>query len=80
METGIERSLPHAAGSANRLFESSAWMFLDGLVAELMSRTGEDENNMKERHIPTLNLHVYSNNTGALRLYRKFDVRLYLQS
>ena len=32
------------------LFESSAWMFLDGLVAELMSRTGEDENNMKERH------------------------------
>jgi len=32
------------------LFESSAWMFLDGLVAELMSRTGEDENSMNERH------------------------------
>jgi 6-phospho-3-hexuloisomerase len=32
------------------LFESSAWVFLDGLVAELMSRTGEDEKSMKERH------------------------------
>ncbi|HDS58796.1 MAG TPA: SIS domain-containing protein [Thermoplasmatales archaeon] len=32
------------------LFESSAWVLLDGLVAELMARTGEDEENMKERH------------------------------
>ena len=32
------------------LFESSAWVLLDGLVAELMACTGEDEKNMKERH------------------------------
>jgi 6-phospho-3-hexuloisomerase len=32
------------------LFESSAWVFLDGLVAELMGLTGEDEESMKERH------------------------------
>lgn len=32
------------------LFEGSAWVLLDGLVAELMARTGEDEENMKERH------------------------------
>ncbi len=32
------------------LFEASSWIFLDGLVAELMVRKGEDEKNMKKRH------------------------------
>ena len=32
------------------LFEVSAWIFLDGLVAELMERKGETEENMKKRH------------------------------
>jgi len=32
------------------LFEASAWIFLDGLVAELMERKGEDEESMKKRH------------------------------
>ena len=32
------------------LFESSAWIFLDGLVVALMNHTGEDEKSMKERH------------------------------
>jgi len=32
------------------LFEASAWIFLDGLVAELMAMKGEDEKKMKKRH------------------------------
>jgi len=32
------------------LFEASSWIFLDGLVAELMARKGEDEKKMKKRH------------------------------
>ncbi|MGC9307836.1 MAG: 6-phospho-3-hexuloisomerase [Thermoplasmatota archaeon] len=32
------------------LFEASAWVVFDGIIAELMDRTGEDENNMRERH------------------------------
>ena len=32
------------------LFEASAWIFLDGLVAKLMEMKGESEKNMKERH------------------------------
>lgn len=32
------------------LFEASAWIFLDGLIAELMARKGEDEESMKRRH------------------------------
>lgn len=32
------------------LFEASAWIFLDAIIAELMSRTGENEINMRHRH------------------------------
>lgn len=32
------------------LFEASTWIFLDGLVAELMARRGENEDSMKKRH------------------------------
>ena len=32
------------------LFEASAWIFLDGIVAELMARKGENEDSMKKRH------------------------------
>lgn len=32
------------------LFEVSAWIFLDGIVAEIMARKGENEENMKKRH------------------------------
>lgn len=32
------------------LFEASAWIFLDGIVAELMARRGENEESMKKRH------------------------------
>ena len=32
------------------LFEASSWVFLDGLVAELMARKGEDEVKMRKRH------------------------------
>ncbi|MFH1100458.1 MAG: 6-phospho-3-hexuloisomerase [Methanobacteriota archaeon] len=32
------------------LFEASAWVFLDGLVAELMERKGETETSMRLRH------------------------------
>ncbi|MBS3773095.1 MAG: SIS domain-containing protein [Candidatus Thermoplasmatota archaeon] len=32
------------------LFEASAWVVLDGIIAELMERTGEDEDDMRERH------------------------------
>ncbi|MEA2053539.1 MAG: 6-phospho-3-hexuloisomerase [Candidatus Thermoplasmatota archaeon] len=32
------------------LFEASSWIFLDGLVSELMARKGEDEKKMRERH------------------------------
>jgi len=32
------------------LFEASAWVFLDGLVAELMERKGETEKSMRLRH------------------------------
>jgi len=32
------------------LFEASAWLFLDGLVAKLMEMKGESEKRMKERH------------------------------
>jgi len=32
------------------LFEASAWIFLDGIIAELMERKGEDEESMKKRH------------------------------
>ena len=32
------------------LFEASAWIFLDGLIAELMERKGENEESMKKRH------------------------------
>jgi len=32
------------------LFEISAWVFLDGIVAEIMARKGENEENMKKRH------------------------------
>jgi 6-phospho 3-hexuloisomerase len=32
------------------LFEASSWIFLDGLVAELMNRKGETEEKMRERH------------------------------
>jgi len=32
------------------LFEASAWIFLDGVVAELMARKGESEEKMKKRH------------------------------
>ncbi len=32
------------------LFEASTWIFLDGIVAELMARRGENENSMKKRH------------------------------
>ncbi len=32
------------------LFESAAWIFLDGIIAELMARKGESEESMKRRH------------------------------
>jgi len=32
------------------IFEASAWVFLDGLVAELMAEKKEDEESMKRRH------------------------------
>ncbi|MCX6666017.1 MAG: SIS domain-containing protein [Euryarchaeota archaeon] len=32
------------------LFEASAWIFLDGLVSELMERKGETEKSMQLRH------------------------------
>ena len=32
------------------LFEASAWIFLDGIIAELMERKGENEESMKKRH------------------------------
>ncbi|MCD6473557.1 MAG: SIS domain-containing protein [Thermoplasmata archaeon] len=32
------------------LFEASAWIFLDGMIAELMERKGEDEESMRKRH------------------------------
>ncbi|PKK85828.1 MAG: hypothetical protein CVT48_03805 [Thermoplasmata archaeon HGW-Thermoplasmata-1] len=32
------------------VFETAAWIFCDALVAELMSRLGETEENMRERH------------------------------
>jgi len=32
------------------LFEISAWLFLDGLTAQLMAEKNEDEESMKERH------------------------------
>ncbi|MBC7081344.1 MAG: 6-phospho-3-hexuloisomerase [Thermoplasmatales archaeon] len=32
------------------IFEASAWIFLDALVAEIMARKGEDEESMKRRH------------------------------
>ncbi len=32
------------------LFEASSWVFLDGLVAELMAIKGEDEKKMRKRH------------------------------
>ena len=32
------------------LFEASAWVFLDGIVAELMDKKGEDEATMRQRH------------------------------
>ncbi len=32
------------------LFEASSWVFLDGLVSELMARKDEDEKEMRKRH------------------------------
>jgi len=32
------------------IFEASAWIFLDGVVAELMAEKKEDEGSMKRRH------------------------------
>jgi len=32
------------------LFEASSWIFLDGIVAELMKKKGEDEKTMRKRH------------------------------
>ena len=32
------------------LFEASAWIFLDGIIAELMEKKGEDEESMRKRH------------------------------
>ncbi len=32
------------------LFEASAWIFTDGLVAKLMEMKGESEEKMRERH------------------------------
>ncbi|MCD6512209.1 MAG: SIS domain-containing protein [Thermoplasmata archaeon] len=32
------------------LFEVSAWVFLDGIIAELMARKGETEDSMRGRH------------------------------
>ncbi|RLF50768.1 MAG: 6-phospho-3-hexuloisomerase [Thermoplasmata archaeon] len=32
------------------LFEASAWIFLDGIIAELMAKKGESEESMKRRH------------------------------
>jgi 6-phospho 3-hexuloisomerase len=32
------------------LFEASAWVFLDSIVAELMKKKGETENSMRQRH------------------------------
>lgn len=32
------------------LFEASAWVVLDGIIAELMDRIGEDEEDMRRRH------------------------------
>jgi len=32
------------------LFEAAAWIFLDGIIAELMERKNEDEESMKKRH------------------------------
>ncbi len=32
------------------LFEACAWVVLDGIIAELMARTGEGEGDMRERH------------------------------
>jgi len=32
------------------LFEASSWVFLDGIIAELMKKKGEDEDTMKKRH------------------------------
>jgi len=32
------------------LFEAAAWVFLDGVIAELMERKGENEESMKRRH------------------------------
>jgi 6-phospho 3-hexuloisomerase len=32
------------------LFEAAAWLFLDGIIAELMGRKGENEEDMRKRH------------------------------
>jgi 6-phospho-3-hexuloisomerase len=32
------------------LFEAATWLFLDAIIAELMERTGETEENMRRRH------------------------------
>jgi 6-phospho-3-hexuloisomerase len=32
------------------LFEASSWIFLDGIIAELMKTKGEDEKTMRKRH------------------------------
>jgi len=32
------------------LFEANTWIFLDGIIAELMSKKGENESSMKQRH------------------------------
>ncbi len=32
------------------LFEASAWLFLDAIIAELMARKGESEESMRRRH------------------------------
>ncbi len=32
------------------LFEASSWLFLDGIIAELLKKKGEDEETMRKRH------------------------------
>lgn len=51
-ESEAVRSDPQRARLAplNTLFEAATWMFLDGLVAELMERLGQTETAMRKRH------------------------------
>ncbi|MBC7129212.1 MAG: 6-phospho-3-hexuloisomerase [Thermoplasmatales archaeon] len=45
-----ERERKKELAPLGTIFEASAWIFLDAIVAELMARKGENEESMKRRH------------------------------